>query len=247
MGGLQTNLDINRDTAMQLGLTLSAIDNTLYDAFGQRQVYDIQCPQPVSRRHGGRAAILAGSADAEPDLCLEVGVNRPACNSIDSRPAITRPRPEPRARRRHPQPISWRAISRPTRLPQAATRPPRPALRSRPRSRRWFRSRPSPSRGGATRRSGSTIRASSRRRRSRSTSRPASRSATQDQAIADAHQPLSACRLRFSGRFAGTASSSSSRSGTVPVLFTAALVTIYLVLGILYESLIHPLTILSTR
>ena len=38
LGGLQTDLTIDRDTAMRLGLTLSAIDNTLYDAFGQRQV-----------------------------------------------------------------------------------------------------------------------------------------------------------------------------------------------------------------
>ena len=41
LGGLQTNLTIDRDTAMRLGLTLSAIDNTLYDAFGQRQVSTI--------------------------------------------------------------------------------------------------------------------------------------------------------------------------------------------------------------
>jgi len=32
----------------------------------------------------------------------------------------------------------------------------------------------------------------------------------------------------------------------MPLLFGAALVTIYIVLGILYESLIHPITILST-
>src|SRR5205807_359197 len=37
-GGLQWNLDIDRDTASRLGLTPSAIDNVLYDAFGQRQV-----------------------------------------------------------------------------------------------------------------------------------------------------------------------------------------------------------------
>ena len=41
LGGLQTNLTIDRDTAMRLGLTISAIDNTLYDAFGQRQVSTI--------------------------------------------------------------------------------------------------------------------------------------------------------------------------------------------------------------
>ena len=36
--GLQTRLEIDRTTAARLGITLSTIDNTLYDAFGQRQV-----------------------------------------------------------------------------------------------------------------------------------------------------------------------------------------------------------------
>ena len=36
--GLQTNLTINRDTASQLGITTQVIDDTLYDAYGQRQV-----------------------------------------------------------------------------------------------------------------------------------------------------------------------------------------------------------------
>jgi multidrug efflux pump len=36
--GLRTSLTLDRDTASRLGLTTSTIDNTLYDAFGQRQV-----------------------------------------------------------------------------------------------------------------------------------------------------------------------------------------------------------------
>src|SRR4029077_1919889 len=36
--GLETDLVIDRDTASRLGITVSQIDNTLYDAFGQRQV-----------------------------------------------------------------------------------------------------------------------------------------------------------------------------------------------------------------
>lgn len=36
--GLQTAINIDRDTASRLGITLQQIDNTLYDAFGQRQV-----------------------------------------------------------------------------------------------------------------------------------------------------------------------------------------------------------------
>jgi multidrug efflux pump len=39
--GLQTDLVIDRDTAARLGVTVSQIDNTLYDAFGQRQVSTI--------------------------------------------------------------------------------------------------------------------------------------------------------------------------------------------------------------
>ncbi len=39
--GLQANLVIDRDTASRLGITVSQIDNTLYDAFGQRQVSTI--------------------------------------------------------------------------------------------------------------------------------------------------------------------------------------------------------------
>ncbi len=39
--GLQANVIIDRDTASRLGLTVSEIDNTLYDAFGQRQVSTI--------------------------------------------------------------------------------------------------------------------------------------------------------------------------------------------------------------
>ena len=44
-GGLETDVVIDRDTAMRLGLTLNAIDNTLYDAFGQRQVSTIYSAQ----------------------------------------------------------------------------------------------------------------------------------------------------------------------------------------------------------
>ena len=39
--GLETDITIDRDTASRLGLTASQVDNTLYDAFGQRQVSTI--------------------------------------------------------------------------------------------------------------------------------------------------------------------------------------------------------------
>jgi len=48
------------------------------------------------------------------------------------------------------------------------------------------------------------------------------------------------------GTFQGNAQAFQSSLSTMPVLIIAALIVVYLILGILYESYIHPLTILST-
>jgi multidrug efflux pump len=50
----------------------------------------------------------------------------------------------------------------------------------------------------------------------------------------------------ISGRFAGDAAEFSSSLRSQPWLILAAVVVIYITLGVLYESLVHPLTILST-
>jgi len=48
------------------------------------------------------------------------------------------------------------------------------------------------------------------------------------------------------GSFQGTAQAFQSSLASEPLLIAAALVTVYIVLGVLYESMIHPITILST-
>ncbi len=48
------------------------------------------------------------------------------------------------------------------------------------------------------------------------------------------------------GSFAGTALAAQQSQGQQTLLIVAALVVIYLVLGMLYESLVHPITVLST-
>jgi multidrug efflux pump len=48
------------------------------------------------------------------------------------------------------------------------------------------------------------------------------------------------------GSFAGTAQAYQASLSNEPILILAALLAVYIVLGILYESLIHPITILST-
>jgi multidrug efflux pump len=48
------------------------------------------------------------------------------------------------------------------------------------------------------------------------------------------------------GSFQGTAQAYQESLSNEPILIAAALLTVYIVLGVLYESLIHPITILST-
>ncbi|MFM0339294.1 efflux RND transporter permease subunit [Paraburkholderia fungorum] len=62
-----------------------------------------------------------------------------------------------------------------------------------------------------------------------------------DKAARDIGMPAS-----IHGAFAGAAQAYAQSMGTVPLLIVAALVVVYLVLGVLYENTIHPLTILST-
>jgi multidrug efflux pump len=61
------------------------------------------------------------------------------------------------------------------------------------------------------------------------------------QAGADIGMPTS-----IHGEFAGAAKIYAQSMGTVPLLLAAALGVVYLVLGVLYENTVHPLTILST-
>jgi multidrug efflux pump len=67
--------------------------------------------------------------------------------------------------------------------------------------------------------------------------------ATQDvrQAVLDMRMPDI-----IQAEFAGDAKAFAESAGAQPLLVLAALVAVYLVLGVLYESLAHPLTIIST-
>ena len=60
--GSQAYLTIDRATAMRFGITPAAVDNALYDAFGQRLISDHFHPvQPVPRGAGGQAFVPAGT------------------------------------------------------------------------------------------------------------------------------------------------------------------------------------------
>ena len=62
-----------------------------------------------------------------------------------------------------------------------------------------------------------------------------------EQAVKELNMPIT-----VRGSFSGTANSFQKSLSTQPMLILAAFITLYLVLGMLYESLLHPITILST-
>jgi multidrug efflux pump len=66
-------------------------------------------------------------------------------------------------------------------------------------------------------------------------------SAAIDKAVAELHLPDT-----IRTEFAGDAKAYQRAAGAQPLVILAALLTIYIILGVLYESLAHPLTIIST-
>jgi multidrug efflux pump len=183
--GSQVTLVIDRVTASRLGITPAEIDNTLYDAFGQRQVSTLftqlnqyhvilealpefqKSPAKLDNIYvqsaNGGAVPLSTFAHFEP------GTAPLAMNHQGQFPSVT---------------ISFNLA-------------PRVAL------------------GQATK--------------------------AIEQAQNDLHMPLS-----VQASFQGTARSFLASLINEPFLILAAIITVYIVLGVLYESYIHPITILST-
>ena len=64
--------------------------------------------------------------------------------------------------------------------------------------------------------------------------------------IATARRKNWTCPPSIAAAFQGTAEAFQASLENTPLLILAALVTVYIVLGVLYESYIHPITILST-
>ncbi len=242
--GLQTNLVIDRDTAARLNLTPSTIDNTLYDAFGQRQVSTIY--NPLNQYHV--VMELAPRYWQSPQTLRDVWVSTSAANapgtSTSGFPAGTVASKTvtnsasavalDSARNAALNAIgasgkssagSGASVStaQETMVPLAAFSHFEPGHTPLGVNHQGafvaatisFNLPPGKSLGDAT--------------------------AAIARATAAIHMPAS-----ITGTFAGTAATFQQSTSSEPLLILAALVAVYIVLGILYESAVHPITILST-
>ena len=130
--GLQSNLVIDRDAAARLGITVSQIDNTLYDAFGQRQVSTIY----VARNQYHVIMEVAPRYWQSPETLKDVYVSTsggsvPAARKRPMRSRVPSSRPGNRPRPTRPI-FKLPAISRPTRSAPPARAWLQPARRCPP-------------------------------------------------------------------------------------------------------------------
>jgi multidrug efflux pump len=242
--GLETDLVIDRNTASKLGITPSQIDNTLYDAFGQRQVSTIynplnqyhvvmevaprywQSPESlkgiyISTSGGAAAGTATSGAVAGTVSASTANANAASVASSSARNASS----NALAASGSSSASSGAAVStsQETMVPLSAI------------SR--FQAGNTPL---AVNHEGQFVAATI------SFNLPAGGSLSA--ATAAINQTMRDLRVpaTITGTFAGTAQAFQSSLSNEPLLIGAALLAIYIVLGILYESYVHPITIIST-
>ncbi|HET7826126.1 MAG TPA: efflux RND transporter permease subunit, partial [Anaeromyxobacter sp.] len=182
---LQLLVNIDRDSAARLGITPQLVDQTLYDAFGQRQVATLYGAMNQYR------VVLEVKPEFQgaPESLDRVFVSTPTGEQV----------PLPAIARYSAQPTSL-SVNHQGQFPAVTLS---------------FNLAPGVSLGQAV------------------------------EAVRRAQQAIG-MPASIHGSFQGTAQAFLDSLKSEPILVLAALVAVYIVLGVLYESLVHPITILST-
>ena len=232
--GIQARLMFDRPTASRFGITASSIDQTLYDAYGQRQVstmftqlnqyhviLEVQSSfdrRPLDLRNlyirsgmaGGSAGTVSGGSAASASASSASGATAPASSTSASAlqsGAVQSTTSFPNGGQ---VPLSAFTQMQMVSVPVAINHQGQfPAITL------SFNLAPNASLGDAI------------------------------EAVNQAKESLG-MPPSIQGAFQGTAAAFENSLTNEPMLILAALITVYLVLGVLYESYIHPITILST-
>ncbi len=242
--GVQTMVKVDADSARRLGLTATSIDAALYDAFGQRQVAtiytelnqyhvvmewapgytqspnalaDVYVPATRTVNNGGQVVATESTATSGTTGAATGGSSSTASNSAAALPVSANPGVKNAS--------TGNVLSNtPTSLvPLAAVA-------------RFVEESSATSINHQDTELATTISFNTAEGATLGDARAAI-----TQAEADIGMPIT-----VRGEFAGSALAAQQSQGQQTLLIVAAIVVIYIVLGILYESLIHPITVLST-
>ena len=206
--GLGLKVTIDRDTAGRLGITPQMVDDTLYDAFGQRQVSTIFTQANQYHVVLEAAKPWQHSADALKDLRIQIGsASQNLASTValaGTNSALTGAASQPQA------PLGTFTTVTPVKIPLTINHQGQfPVVTI------SFNLAPNASLGAAVQHI---------------------REAVKEIGVPASIEPT----------FQGTAAAFEKSLASEPILILAAIVTVYIVLGVLYESYIHPITILST-
>jgi multidrug efflux pump len=243
---LETDLVIDRPTAARLKLDPSGIDNTLYDAFGQRQVSTIY--NAMNQYHV--VLEVAPKYWQSPETLKNLYVSTSGSNASGTQQTNA---------------VAGTVISAATTTSITAASIASDSARNQANNAIANTGKSSASSGAAVTTHGETMVPLASFASSGPGHAPlavnhqgafvastisfnlppgeslSDATAVVQQTISDIHMPAA-----IHGTFAGVANAFQSSLNDEPVLIVAALLAVYIVLGILYESYVHPITILST-
>ncbi|MDO8299170.1 efflux RND transporter permease subunit, partial [Lacisediminimonas sp.] len=235
--GVETYVMVERDRAARLGITSRDVDNALYNAFGQRQVATVYDELNQYRVVMGVDPAFARSPAALNEVFVPVRANAVAGATAVPKVAST---------------ATGTSAGASTTAAAGTGATANPGLRD-------------PSSGQAVNTAAtvmvplSTIASFSQRATASSINHQDAQIATtisfnlaEGKSLSDAQQAIRQAEAAIgmptnvSGTFQGTAAAFQQSQSQQWLLIGAALIVIYIVLGVLYESMIHPITVLST-
>jgi multidrug efflux pump len=252
--GLETDLAIDRDTASRLGITASQIDSTLYDAFGQRQVsviYSAINQYHVVMEIDPRYTQYPASLN---DIYVATSGGGAAGTALSNSPAGTVAAAAP-----------TKAASTASASATAAANANNNSARNAAVNALATAGKSSTSSGAAVSTTKETMIPLAAVAHYQPGNTPLSvnhqglfvsstisfnlqNGATLGEAAAEINEAINQIHMPASihGSLAGTAQIFQQSLNNEPILIVAAIAAVYILLGILYESYIHPITILST-
>ncbi len=218
--GVETMVTVDKDSAARLGISSRDVDNALYNGFGQRQVATIYADLNQYKVIMGVAPRYIQSPESLKDIYVPArGGSGTTLASAAPAAAATVVNPALR------DPSSGQALSS-----ALTTMVPLSAIAT-------FSENPT---------------AASISHEDGELSTTVSFNLAEGVPLSDAQDAVKKAEAEIRlpnnvrGSFAGTALSAQQSQQEQPLLILAALIVIYIVLGILYESLVHPITVLST-
>ncbi|WP_341917247.1 efflux RND transporter permease subunit [Polaromonas sp. YR568] len=218
--GVETMVTVDKDSAARLGVSSRDVDNALYNGFGQRQVATIYADLNQYKVIMGVAPRYIQSPESLKDIYVPARGGS-GTTLAAATPATSTSVANPALR----DPSSGQALSA-----AVTTMVPLSAIAS-------FSENPT---------------AASISHEDGELSTTVSFNLAEGIPLSEAQDAVKQAEaeirlpINVRGSFSGTALSAQKSQNEQPLLILAALIVIYIVLGILYESLVHPITVLST-